>query len=207
VSLPHWWKDWRGETVLIIASGPSAAAADIGAAQGRVRTITVNNSWELAPWADAHIACDAVWWEIHRGLPQFGGLKLAGDLEAKDKFGIDLMPIDRASVDRLVLDKPQLVSGNSGFTAINLAAHFGARRILGVGFDCTCAHGVHWHGLHGPVLANPDQDKTDRWRRILDDAAPALAAHGVAFINCSEKSALTAYPKMSLSAALAAFAL
>ncbi len=93
--------------------------------------------------------------------------------------------------------------GNSGFQAINLAAQFGASRILLVGFDMSLARGVHWHGLHPRGLNNPSPANIARWRRVLDAAAPAYAAAGVEVINCSAESALTAYPKRSLREALA----
>lgn len=95
-----------------------------------------------------------------------------------------------------------VASANSGFTAINLAIRFGAERLLLVGFDVRVDRGLHWHGVHDRRLNNPDEDRTARWRRILDDAALHLAAAGVEVINCSPISALTAYPKLTLEAAL-----
>lgn len=92
--------------------------------------------------------------------------------------------------------------GNSGFQAVNLAAHFGVRRIVLVGFDMQLRTGIHWHGRHGRGLNNPTRHNVERWRRVLDQAAPALAALGVEVVNVSPVSALTAYPKMSLEEAL-----
>lgn len=95
--------------------------------------------------------------------------------------------------------------GNSGFHALNLAVQFGVKRIALVGFDMRCDKGLHWHGSHEKGLNNPTPGNVERWRRVTDAAAPVLAALGVSVINCSPISALTAYPKMSLSEAMECF--
>jgi hypothetical protein len=46
--------------------------------------------------------------------------------------------------------------GNSGFQAVNLAAQFGASRIILIGFDMTDRGGKHWYGRnHWPMSNNP----------------------------------------------------
>lgn len=201
---PNWWQDWSGQTAVVVASGPSAEFEEIEFAQGRAKVITVNSSWLLARWADVQVATDDAWWEVHhRALSGFGGLKLCGETETARKYGLDVLPICRVSSDHMVLgDGFRVASANSGFTAINLAARMGASRILLVGFDCRVDYGLHWHGAHDQRLNNPDIDRTIRWRRILDDAATSLKAHGCEVINCSEQSALVAYRKMTLREAL-----
>lgn len=47
---------------------------------------------------------------------------------------------------------------NSGQRAIQLAAHFGAERIILLGYDCSLENGTHWHGNHPDGLKNPDGD-------------------------------------------------
>jgi hypothetical protein len=206
--LRPWWQDWRGQTAVVVASGPSAGAACVELAEGRAKVIAVNSSWRLCRWADILLATDAAFWEVYKGVPEFAGLKLTGDDEAIKKFGkqyrIDLLKIDRSAVDQLVLDQPGVVaSGNSGFTAVNLAAQFGASRILLVGFDCRIDQGLHWHGKHDDRLNNPDLGRVTRWAALMDRAAEPLAAAGIEVVNCSDASAITAFPKMTLQRALA----
>ena len=43
---------WTGETVAILATGPSLTVPDDAAVRGRVRTIAVNDAVTIAPWAD-----------------------------------------------------------------------------------------------------------------------------------------------------------
>lgn len=94
--------------------------------------------------------------------------------------------------------------GNSGFGAINLAAQFGASKIILVGFDMRIDLGVRWHPDHGAGSANPDEFFVDMWRKHLDAAAPDLEARAIRVINASPISVLRNYPIMPFEAALAA---
>ena len=110
----------------------------------------------------------------------------------------------RAKVNDFVL-KPRGVIGsgsNSGFQAINVAIHMGARKIILVGFDCTLMKGAHWHGRHPPGLNNPTQAGVDAWRGHLDRQAKLLELVGVELIVASTISTLTAYPRMTFEEAL-----
>lgn len=202
---PDWFPDWRGETVVIVGSGPSAAHAPLAAS--RHRCIAINNSWRLAPWADVLYATDFAWWEREQGVPEFGGLKISQDerLVHRPAWGIRTVTV-RTAQDQLLITTPGEIGwgGNSGFAAINLAVQFGVKRIVLVGFDMRVDRGMHWHGKHGAGLNNPSQESVRRWRRVIDEQAPVLAALGVEMLNASAESALTAYPKMDLREALAA---
>lgn len=102
-----------------------------------------------------------------------------------------------------MLDEPGVLGwgGNSGFHALNLAVQAGARRIVLVGYDMTIAGGVHWHGRHPSALNNPTAGNIDRWRRVMDAAAPMLAECGVEVLNASAVSALAAFPKVAFEEA------
>jgi len=197
---PEWFPDWTGETVIIVASGPSAGGVDLESVRGRLRAIAVNTSWKLAPWADALYACDYAWWKSENGCPEFAGLKITVDARAAGEWS-DIRKADiRRGDDRMILNEPGTVGwgGNSGFHALNLAAQFGAGRVLLVGFDMSIGH---WHGKHPTGMNNPREVTLARWRRALDRAAPVLKAAGIEVINCSMASALTAYPKMKFEEA------
>lgn len=62
--------------------------------------------------------------------------------------------------------------------------------------------GTHWHGDHPKGLNNPADVNVRRWRQVLDAQAPMLKEMGVSVINASPVSALEAYPKMTLEAAI-----
>lgn len=92
--------------------------------------------------------------------------------------------------------------GNGGFHALNLAIQFGARRIVLVGYDMRVDHGTHWHGDHPKGMNNPAAVNVKRWRQVLDAQAGLLKEMGVEVLNASAVSALEAYPKMTLEAAI-----
>lgn len=92
--------------------------------------------------------------------------------------------------------------GNSGFQALNLVVQWMCKRVVLVGFDMRTDRGLHWHRDHGKGMNNPSHRNVERWRRVLDEAAPVLNALGVQVINASPVSALRAYRKMSLEEAL-----
>lgn len=190
---------------MVVASGPSAAVADLECARDRARVFCVNESWRLAPWAFLLYGCDGAWWKKRGGVPEFGGLKVTHDLVACVQIpGLRQIHIERRRDE--ILDEHFGVvgdGGNSGFQLLNLVAQRRPAKIIMVGFDMRLDHGVHWHGRHVPGLANPHQRNVDRWRRVIDNVAGSFRAMGIAVVNASEVSALTAYPKMPLAEALA----
>lgn len=203
---PEWWPSWEGETVVIVASGPSAKDVPLDLAKGRARFIAINTSWRLAPWADILHACDVAWWDHAAGCPEFQGIKLTVEKRAAAKYA-DVHMIDcRKPDDRIYLEPLGTVGwgGNSGFHALNLAVQFGCAKIILVGFDMTDAYGKHWHADHPRPMNNPSRNNIGRWRRSIDRAWKVIEPLGIRVINCSPISALENYPKMTLQEALAA---
>jgi hypothetical protein len=206
VTLPEWWPAWRGETVVIVASGPSATEIPLAEARGRARFMAINESWRLAPWSDILFGCDLKWWQHVKGCPDFQGLKLSTeDKAARPEWGVHPVGLRRAD-DRMEFEKLGTVGwgGNSGFHCYNLAVQFGCEKIIFVGYDMTIRHGFHWHGKHPQGLNNPTSGNTERWRRAIDAPAARVAALGIRVINCSPVSTLRNYPKMTFAEALAA---
>lgn len=113
--------------------------------------------------------------------------------------------IHRASLrmghDAIIMDDSQQIGWgkNSGFQAINLAARFGAKDIVLVGFDFCLERGVHWHGSHRPPLTNPKFGTVDEWRAILDDQAQTFRDLGIKVWNASPHSRLTQYERIDLA--------
>jgi len=173
-------------------------------ARGRARFIAINNSWALAPWADLLYAADYKWWKSVDGLPEFRGLKMAGEKRAREEFeGIEYLAVSRD--DRLDLSADLKVGSgsNSGFQMLNAAAvKFHCRKIILVGFDMRLDMGLHWHGPHPKGMNNPSERNIGRMRRAMENAAKPLAALGVTVINASPVSALENYPKMAFEDAL-----
>lgn len=189
-----WLPDWSAWPVVIVASGSSAAAADLDQLRGRARVIVVNNSWRLATWADLLYACDGKWWIENQGCQAFKGIKVSQD-KAVDFADVRLVAVANHLHQIVLAPRGLLGSGrNSGFQALNLAVQTGTRRIALVGYDMT---GEHWHGRHAAPLGNPSDNLKESWREIFDRVAPDLAAAGVAVVNCSPVSAITGIARQS----------
>ena len=56
-----WWPDWRGETVVIAASGPSQRREDLDFASSRAKVMAINNTWEISRQAEVLDFCDRLW--------------------------------------------------------------------------------------------------------------------------------------------------
>lgn len=199
----EWWKDWRGECVAIVASGPSAKTANLALLRNRIHVIAINESIDLCPWADILYGCDGAWWKLRGFNKNFGGLKVTQDIAVVGQCDLKKIDVD-PSGNELIVDEPGKISGggNSGFQALNLAIQFGVNGVLLAGYDMSAENGAHWHGRHPPGLNNPVESSLERWRVTLDAAARDLQDLGCEVINCSLYSALEAYPKMTIEQAL-----
>lgn len=209
---PSGWPDWTGETVTIVASGPSAKSADLSLVKGRAKVIAIKQCIDLCPWADMVYGCDAAWWLHRLKLPDYLGMKVCwkgNGLREIDDFltveiGINADPRVKYT-DDLLIGEPGLVGGggNSGFQAMNLAVNLGAPKIVLVGFDMNRRGGVHWYGRNNWSMANnPDESNFRRWMGAFERAAPVLKRMGVEVLNTSQHSSLQCFPKVSLKDAM-----
>lgn len=108
--------------------------------------------------------------------------------------------------------------GNSGYQAVNLAVHLGAKKIVLIGFDMKGSGGkVHWHDAHPPGMNNPrdgrfivvptadggtqrifSKGNFENWCETFATAVPDLERAGVEVVNATEVSALTVFPMARL---------
>jgi hypothetical protein len=190
-----------GRPVVLLASGPSLTADDVDYCRGRAGVVAINDNHRLAPWADVLYACDGQWWRHYEGVPEFGGQKWTQDADAASRYGLNY--IQGYHRNGLSLDRGAIhYGGNSGFQALNLAVHMGARRIILLGFDMQLgADGKrHWFGNH-PGKLNL-QSTYEGWRDFFAKAVPDLARLGVEVINATRETALTCFPREPLRQAL-----
>lgn len=186
----------EGGTVAIFAGGPSLTQEDVTYCQGRVdASIAVNNSYKLAPWATSLFAADGRWWHWHKGVPSFIGLKYSLTLSASKWPGVQVLR--NAGSSGLETDPTGLRNGRNGaYQAVNLAIHFGAKRIILLGVDMkTGPKGEeHWHGEHPNKSRSPYPLFIKYFRTMVNP----LNDLGVEVLNCSPGSALDAFPKLPL---------
>jgi hypothetical protein len=188
-------KLWPGETFVCIGSGPSLTREDVDYCRGKARVIVVNNGYQLAPWADVLYACDTAWWRVHHGVPDFQGLK----------YSLSVWPgvqtLRNTGPCGLDLDPTGLRTGrNSGYQAINLAVHLGARRILLLGYDMHPGPKgqQHWHPDHPQKTTSPYA----AFRMCFTTIVKPLADLGIEMVNCSRATALESWPRLPIEQAL-----
>jgi len=182
--------DWRGRTVVCIASGPSLtedACATVHASGHPV--IVTNTTFRRAPWADVLLGFDLRWWkeyadEVRKAFP---GIKVSASQHV-GKYGVQ------------TLHGEAWASGfhNSGATAILVAAQAGARKVVLLGYDCQRIAGrAHWHADHPPTMTNAESISS--WPRMFDRLAKVLGrSHSCEVVNCSPGTALTCFRRSEL---------
>jgi hypothetical protein len=188
-------RDFAGETIVCLGTGPSLTAADVAACLGRARVIAVNDAYRLAPWADVLYAADAKWWRWQKGASAFTGRKLT--IEPQPDAWPGLGVLRNTGTEGLELDPTALRTGyHSGYQAINLAVHLGAARIVLLGYDMA---GQHFFGRHPDGTVPPFQASLRAYPSLV---AP-LAALGVPVLNATRQTAITIFPRLALDAILA----
>lgn len=140
--------EWAGETVAVLASGPSMNA-DVARALGEHRCIAVNYAIRVAPFADMLVALDGHW---RQELRDFAGVKVTA--VADDT--LDALYIGPQW--RRVTLRPghEIEITNSGLTAVELAARMGAARIIMAGFDYPGEVGHFYDSVNEPYTGLPE---------------------------------------------------
>ncbi len=193
-------KGWSA--CVIAASGPSLCSADLDLVHASgLPLIVVNDAWRLAPWADVLYACDAAWWRHHaQALSAFKGERWTQDEAASQDFRLHRV---RGRDGVGLCSEPGTVhfGRNGGFQALNLAWHFGARRIVLLGYDMQNTGGrTHFFGEHPMhlVRTNVFAGYIEHFERLAVD----LRKHGVEVINATRETALACFHRKPLEMAL-----
>ncbi len=211
-----WWPKLKGQTVAILASGPSQSQEQCDAAIGAGWTcIAINETWRIARRAAILYGCDWQWWRARApSAEEWKGQRITGTVPMR-KHGpafhkdmqwqcelLNYIPV-MAGYSRIRWDGPTLGAGsNSAFQAVNLAVRCGAKRIILTGVDCRSPN-AHWHEPHSHPMANVQRDSTiAAWIRAWKFAAVDFKERGIKCIDCSPKSALTCFQKMSIEEAV-----
>jgi hypothetical protein len=160
-------------------------------AMGAAPAIAVSDAFRLAPWADILYSCDAAWWLHPKNVDalKFGGTKVTLD----DSLALPQVKLLRNSGTEGFDPNPECLrtGNNSGYQALEIPVHAGARKILLCGFDM---HGTHFFGEHPDGLRNTDPTVFQRaFIPQFEKLAPILAGMGVDVVNCNPNSALKCF--------------
>jgi hypothetical protein len=194
---------WPNATVAILATGPSLTVDDVDRVRGKMPVIAINDAHILAPWADVLYSSDRTWWPFYKGVPSFAGQKFGiGSAPGKNNsFHTlpDVRVLKNTGYTGLDLEPSGLRNGsNSGYAAINLAVHLGAKTILLLGYNLGYRGGkAHFFGNHPPNLTQRE-DLYTGFRSSFDTLVEPLKAIGVEVFNCTPETSLMAFPLREL---------
>lgn len=198
-------RDWEGETAVLLAGGPSLRGFNAQCLGTGVRVITINDSWRLCPWADAFYFCDEPWWkdQLRRNIVATDGRLHFWDLRRGPwiKGGeptisdphVRILPFS----GQVGLEKnPGMLrhGSNSGYAAINLAYHFGAKKIILLGYDMHVVGArSNWHEGDRPPAAQYQQTLARSMLPLFDTLVAPLKEAGVEVVNATPGTALTCW--------------
>lgn len=204
---PYHRPAWTNRSAIIIGGGWSITdeqlqRAHAAQAAGLAHVVVVNNTAERAPWADVVYFGDYTAIKHYRPKLERAcrGEWVTACRSSAERWR--LTHLKPANTNGLSLQRVQL-NGNSGAQAIGVAACFGARRILLVGFDMRNEPGTgraHWFGQHPAPLVRTQL--FDEWLQKFEAIARDAEALGVQIINCTSESALRLFPLVPIDEAL-----
>jgi hypothetical protein len=211
--MKHWMvpPEWMGETAFLLGCGPSLNDVPVERLRGRI--IAINDAYLKAPWADVLYFCDLPWWRKnqHEVREVFRGRRIVTMIN----FIPGVHTLRCTGEEGLDTDPGALRSGlNGGFQAIHLAYHFGAKRIVLLGYDMRAVLPVgresqnenklvHWRPRTGDNAARQEHLMRTRMLPKFNSLTAPLAAAGVQVVNCTPGSALRVWPQVPLSEVLA----
>lgn len=195
---------WKGETVVVMASGPSLSKEDIDLVyESEFPVITVNTSYQAAPWADICYACDMRWWKWHKDIrSQFNGVLLGNDNDIKIFKEFPEVEVLHGEHKPGLSYEPDTIhyGKNSGYQALNIAVLTGASRVLLLGYDHKPSKDgrTHWFGDHPHPVVSPYKGWIkEAWSTIFVSSQGVLPG-GCQVINCCVDSALPTFPRRRL---------
>ena len=187
-------REWEGQTAFVIGGGTSLRGFDASVLRGK-NIIAVNESGlTLTPWADVLFFADRQRhrWNADRMLLHEGRFKVtrsAGAARAPE--GVKLVQF---RCNEPFSTRPWQVSGwCGGGSSLNLAAHFGASRIVLLGFDMA---GLDFHDMHHNH--GPESRYAEKFIPAIEVMAPGLKARGIEVLNATPGSRLTCFKRVEL---------
>ena len=192
---------WPGETVYVIGGGPSLKGFNFGNLAG-CKTIAINKAIIYNMGADALYWTDSRFYTWFKNeVDSYNGLKFA--LKPGSQYTKDIRVLKKGKPYGLEEDPQTLAHGfNSGYAAINLAYHLGARRIILLGFDmANDGNDTHFHDGY-PARPAGGHIYEDKFIPGFKQLHSELKAKNITILNASPYSRLNTFPKITLEQAL-----
>lgn len=201
---------WAGETVVILASGPSQPLEDLDYVSDKgLKSIALNLTLMDAPWVDISYLCDKRVYQILNKDPvyhQFKGVKMV--LESAGMLLDDhtITRVARRGSEGFSEDPQYIRTGsNVGFQAIHIAIHMAVKKIILLGYtmkpikiDGKLAYHNHTRYLrqqwYRPANKTYEQNMIPRFKAFL----PIIKERGIEIVNCTPDSALHCFSQAKL---------
>ncbi len=197
-TVPKLFKD---ETIYIIGGGPSLNNFDFRTLTGK-KTIAINKAVIYHPTADILYWTDGRFYTWFKNeVDNYKGLKFA--LKPGSLYTNDIKILRKGKPHGLEEDPQTLSHGfNSGYAAINLAYHLGAKRIILLGFDMTNdGNQTHFHDGY-PTRAAGNRIYEDKFLPGFKQLSSEIKNKGIGVYNASPHSRLKDFPIITLNQAL-----
>jgi hypothetical protein len=214
-------KLWPESTIVCLGGGSSLTAEDVAFCRDKARVIAIKEAGccripgheAPAPWADVLYAAEEKFYRFVNGAREFKGLKYSIQQDRFERPENRRPPTEWAQPypdlnvlldtgdDGLELEPNGLRTGfNSGYQAINLAVHLGAKKIVLLGYDMWRGPSgdQNWFGAHPTHL----QTQFPVFLAKFNTITRPLAMLGIEVVNASRFTMLKAFPMMPLSEAL-----
>lgn len=169
--------------------------------------IGINSAYQIGNWIDVCFFGDMSFYAVNRKtLSKYQGLKVS----CSEKIPLKCRRLENIKViqkDWLkptgITTNPNMISWNrnSGAAAINLAVHFGVKKIVLLGFDMDLSKGgeySHWFGYYSKHKVQFAEAVFRRQLIGFPQIAEDAKKLGVEIINANPKSKIDCFPKMNL---------
>jgi hypothetical protein len=191
---------YKGETIYLIGGGPSLKDFDFNKLKGKI-CIAINKAILYVPFAQVAYWTDTrVYHWYQKQIKDFVGLKVTNKPRPIEEGIINLLDTGKTGLE---LKNNGIRHGNnSGYAAMNLAYHLGAKRIVLLGFDMHIQNRqTHWHEGYNIPMPRANLYESSMLPNFETIVEP-LEKQGVEVINANPKSAITCFKKMKLEQAL-----
>ena len=190
---------YKDETIFIIGGGPSLKNFNFDLLK-RKKVIAINKAFLTVPWANVLYWTDSRFYNWFKAqIHAFKGLKVTNKPKPVTDDIINLRDTGRTGLD---LDRSSLRHGNnSGYAAINLAVHLGAKKIVLLGYDMSLSgNKSHWHEGY----STPTNHKVYKNSMLphFDTLVDPIKKLGIEIWNANPNSDLTCFPKCTIEEGL-----
>jgi len=204
-------KLWQGGTVFILGGGPSfnlEKEKNISLIKDK-RVIGTNVAYTLGDWIDIVWFGDLKFWRYHKArLREYPSLVMTcNDNTTLNEYTWLKQLRRKGSATGICTDRRYVCwNRNTGSSAINLAYHLGAKRVVLLGFDMKeVAKEKHedgrpiknWHDVHKKYETRKMQESLGCYKRYLKcmpDIKRDADKLGLEIINATPNSAIVQFP-------------